>query len=319
MTIQPTYPNETIWTEKYRPNKIAETILPESTKKQFQKFVDDETIPNLLLAGPPGTGKTTSAQAMLEEIGADYITINASNEGRSMETLRNDIATFASTVSFTGGRKYVILDEADYLPAATVQPALRNFMEQFSENCGFIMTCNYPNKIIEPLHSRMSLIRFNIPKTEKAKLAMQFFKRLQEILTNEGIEFEKEALSAFVTKYFPDWRRALNELQLYSAGGKIDSGILIAHDTDVKELIGLMKKKDFTSTRKWVAENADIEASVLYRSLFDRLPTELKSESEIATAIIILAEYQYKEAFVADTEINRTAALATLMGELNSW
>lgn len=304
-----------LWVEKYRPSTIAETILPVELKKTFQQFVDQKNVPNLLLSGRAGVGKTTVAKAMLNELGADYITINGSMNG-NIDTLRVDISNFASSVSFTGGRKYVILDEADYLNPNSTQPALRNFMEEFSNNCGFILTCNFKNRIIEPLHSRCSVIEFNIAKNDKPKMAAQFFKRTCEILDKEGVVYEQSAVAELIQLYFPDWRRTLNELQRYSATGRIDAGILNSKsDDNINTLISYMKDKKFTEMRKWVGENSDIDSNVLYRQLYDILPTKLKSTTSVASAIIVLAEYQYKEAFVANSEINRVAALATLMAE----
>lgn len=305
-----------LWVEKYRPKTIAETILPIELKNTFQQFVDQKNVPNLLLSGRAGVGKTTVAKAMLNELGADYITINGSLEGRSIDVLRSDIANFASSVSFSGGRKYVILDEADYLNPQSVQPALRNFMEEFSNNCGFILTCNFKNRIIDPLHSRCSVVEFNIAKADKPKMAAQFFKRTCEILEKENVQYEQATVAELIQGYFPDWRRVLNELQRYSATGRIDSGILSNKSTDnINTLIAFMKDKNFTEMRKWVAENVDIDSAMLYRQLYDILPTKLKSTTSVAAAIIVLAEYQYKEAFVANSEINRVAALATLMAE----
>ena len=305
-----------LWVEKYRPKKVQDTILPADMKKTFQQFVDQDNVPNLILTGTAGVGKTTVAKAMLEEIGADYIVINGSNEGRKIETLRNQIAQFASTVSFQGGRKYVILDEADYLNAESMQPAWRNFMEEFSSNCGFILTCNFRNRIIDPLQSRCSVIEFRINRGDKAAIASQFFKRVTGILEHEGVEYSQKAVAEVIQTYFPDWRRVLNELQRYSATGKIDEGVLANKGAEnMNQLMKLMKEKNFTGIRKWVADNSDIDSSILYRQLYDILPEKLGSAASVADAIIILAEYQYKEAFVANSEINRVAALATLMVE----
>lgn len=304
-----------LWVEKYRPRTVADTILPAQLKSTFQQFVDQKNIPNLLLTGRAGVGKTTIAKAMLNELGADYITINSSMNG-NIDTLRVEIANFASSISFSGGRKYVILDEADYLNPNSTQPALRNFMEEFSNNCGFILTCNFKNRIIEPLHSRCSVVEFNIAKADKPKMASQFFKRTCDILDKEGVSYDQQAIAEVIQLHFPDWRRVLNELQRYSATGRIDSGILKNSNTDnVGALIDAMKARNFTEVRKWVAENTDMDSSVLYRTLYDILPIKLKSTTSIAGAIIVLAEYQYKEAFVANSEINRVAALATLMAE----
>ena len=304
-----------LWVEKYRPKRVEDTILPSNLKATFQQIVDQDNVPNLILAGRAGVGKTTIAKAMLEEIGADYIVINGSMNG-NIDTLRVEIANFASTVSFTGGRKYVILDEADYLNANSTQPALRNFMEEFSKNCGFILTCNFKNRIIEPLHSRCSVIEFAIPNSEKADMAAQFFKRVKQILDDEGVEYDSKAVAAVVQTYFPDWRRALNELQRYSATGRIDSGILAnKSDDNINTLFAHLKGRNFTEMRKWVAENSDIESAVLYRQLYDKMPEKVKSTTSIAESIVVLAQYQYQEAFVANPEINRVAALATLMAE----
>ena len=304
-----------LWVESYRPKRVKETILPDALKRTFQQFVDQKNVPNLILSGRAGVGKTTIAKAMLEELEADYIVINGSMNG-NIDTLRYEIANFASSVSFTGGRKYVILDEADYLNANSTQPALRNFMEEFSKNCGFILTCNFKNRIIEPLHSRCSVIEFAIPNSEKAEMAKQFYQRTIGILQEQNVEFDKKVVAELVKTYFPDWRRTLNELQRYSATGKIDAGILSNQSSEnIDNLLELMKNRDFTNVRKWVAENSDIDSAMLYRQLYDVLPVRLKTTQSIADAIIILAEYQYKEAFVANSEINRVAALATIMAE----
>lgn len=308
--------DEFLWVQKYRPNTIEDTILPAKLKSVFAEFVKLNNIPNMILTGGAGIGKTTVAKAMLETIGADYIVINGSMSG-GIETLRVDIANFASTVSFTGGRKYVILDEADYLTAKT-QASLRNFMEEFSANCGFILTCNFPNKIIEPLHSRNSVIDFKIDKKDAPKLCMEFFKRVQTILEAENVEYDKAAVAKTVERYYPDWRRTLNELQRYSVTGKIDEGILAISDRGpIVSLIKHMKDKNFTEVRKWVGENSDMEASVLYRALYDVLPEYVNGGPGLAEAIVTLAEYQYKEAFVADSEINRAAAFAILMSDMD--
>lgn len=310
---------EFLWVQKYRPRTVADTILPKDLKDTFQKFVDDKNVPNLLLAGRAGVGKTTIARAMLDELGADYIVINGSMNG-NIDTLRVDIQNFASTVSFSGGRKYVILDEADYLNANSTQPALRNFMEEFSKNCGFILTCNFVNRIIEPLHSRCSVVNFTINSADRPKLAAQFFKRTLGILDAENVKYEQKAVAELINTYFPDWRRVLNELQRYSATGSIDSGILRNKSSEtIDQLIGHMKAKSFSEARKWVAENSDIDSATLYRALYDTLPTKVASTSSVAGAIVILAEHEYKEAFVANPEINRMAAIITLMAEITDW
>jgi DNA polymerase III delta prime subunit len=309
--------NDFLWVEKYRPKTVQDTILTPELKATFQQFVDQKNVPNLMLTGRAGVGKTTVAKAMLGEIGADYITINGSMNG-NIDTLRIDISNFASSISFTGGRKYVILDEADYLNPNSTQPALRNFMEEFSNNCGFILTCNFKNRIIEPLHSRCSIVDFTLPSAQKPKLASQFFKRTCGILDGEGIQYDPKSVAEFIQIYFPDWRRCLNELQRYASTGKIDAGILAnKSDDSINTLINFMKEKKFTELRKWVAENTDIDSAVLYRQLYDILPQKIRSTQSVASAIIILAEYQYKEAFVANSEINRVAALATLMAEVD--
>lgn len=304
-----------LWTERYRPKRVQDTILPNTLKKTFQQFVDQNNVPNLLLSGRAGIGKTTIAKAMLEEIGADYLVINGSMNG-NIDTLRVEIANFASTMSFVGGRKYVILDEADYLNPNSTQPALRNFMEEYSKNCGFILTCNFKNRIIEPLHSRCSVIEFHIPNAEKADMAAQFFKRVKTILEQEGVEYDSKAVASLVQGHFPDWRRTLNELQRYASTGRIDVGILAnKSDDNINTLFKYLKGKNFTEMRKWVAENSDIDSAVLYRQLYDRLNDHIKSSHSVASAIITLAEYQYQEAFVANPEINRVAALSILMSD----
>lgn len=303
-----------LWVEKYRPRKIADTILPHSLQAVFQQYIDDHNVPHLLLSGRAGVGKTTVARAMLDEIGADYIIINGSMNG-NIDTLRNDILNFASTVSLDGGRKYVILDEADYLNANSTQPALRNFMETYAKNCGFILTCNYPNRIIKELHSRCTTIEFKIPSTEKAALASKFFKRVMDILSKEDIQFDKKVVAAVVEKHFPDFRRTLNELQRYSASGVIDSGMLVdLQESNLKQLIEHLKQKDFSSTRKWVAENVDTDPVILFRKIYDGAADLLKPSS-IPQMVLILADYQYKQAFVADQEVNTVAALTELMVE----
>jgi replication factor C small subunit len=305
---------EALWVEAYRPKTISETILPDDLKDTFLKFVEQKNVPNLLLTGRSGIGKTTVAKALLNEIAADYIVINGSMHG-NIDTLRTDILDFASSVSFSGGRKYVILDEADYLNPNSTQPALRNFMETYSKNCGFILTCNFKNRIIEPLHSRMSIIDFTFPKEKKAKLAALFFKRTQEILKKENVEFDSKAVGALIVKYFPDCRRILNELQRYSATGKIDSGILsIDSEESLTTLISYIKNKEFSNVRKWVGEYNDLDANTFFRKLYDQAYTFMDSPS-VAQLVLILARYQYQHAFVADHEINLVACLTEIMME----
>ncbi len=301
-----------LWVEKYRPKTIDDCILTQELKDTFNSFVSKGNIPNLILSGNAGVGKTTVARAMLEQIDADYIVINGSMNG-NIDTLRNDIQKFASTVSLNGGRKYVILDEADYLNANSTQPALRNFMEEFSSNCGFILTCNFINRIIEPLHSRCSVVEFKITKNELPKLAAGFFKRVVGILNNENVEFDKAVVAELINKHVPDWRRVLNELQRYSHNGKIDSGIFINLKEDsIKALVGCLKIKNFTEMRKWVAENADSDSAQLFRALYDYSHDYVKPDS-IPQLVLIIADYQYKAAFVADQEINLVAAMTQMM------
>jgi DNA polymerase III delta prime subunit len=301
-----------LWCERYRPKAIADTILPADLKKTFQTFVDQKNVPNLILAGSAGVGKTTVARAMLEELGCDYIIINGSMNG-NIDTLRNEILNFAASVSLSGGRKYCVLDEADYLNQNSTQPALRNFMEEFSKNCGFILTCNYKNRIIKPLHSRCSVIDFVIPKDCKPKLAAQFMKRTEAILDKEGIKYERSVVVAVIQKHFPDWRRVLNELQRYSATGSIDSGILTRfEDLTVKQVLEACKRKDFDAIRKWVHDNSDQEQVNVFRSVYENA-SELVSKKSIPELIVIIADYSYKAAFVADHEINLIAFFVEIM------
>lgn len=309
--------DEFVWFEKYRPHTIKDTILPANLRDTFQSFVDQKAIPNLLLSGPSGIGKTTVARAMLDELECDYIIINGSMNG-NIDTLRTDILNFASTMSFVGGRKYVILDEADYINPNSTQPALRNFMEEFSGNCGFVLTCNYKNKIIDALHSRCSVIDFTVKKAEKAAILMEFMKRALYILKLERIEYDKAVVGELILKYCSrslDFRRVINELQRYSATGKIDSGILsIFSDVSLKELIDAMKTKNFTLVRTWVTENSDIDTVVLRRQLYDQSSNYLTTAG-IAALVTILNDAQYQEAFVADKEINTTAMCVKIMVE----
>lgn len=303
---------EFLWVEKYRPKTIADCILPTKLKSTFQKFVDQKEVPNLLLAGGPGVGKTTVARAMLEQLGCDYIVINGSMNG-GIDTLRTDIQNFASSVSLTGGRKYVILDEADYLSGAT-QPALRNFMEEFSKNCGFILTCNFKDKIIAPLHSRCSVVDFKITKTEKEEMAKQFLKRTLHILKAEGITADKAAVAGVIIKFFPDWRRVLNELQQYAATGAIDSGILTnLQDVNLTALMEYLKTKNFTSMRKWVGET-DLDGVAVFRSIYDKAEQYVAKES-IPSLVILIGKYQYQHSFVSNPDINIVAFLTECMVE----
>ena len=304
-----------LWTEKYRPSNIAECILTTSLKDTFNEFVAQGDIPNLILSGGPGVGKTTAAKALIEELGLTYMMVNGSEES-GIDVLRTKIKNFASTVSLHGGRKYLILDEADYLNPQSTQPALRGFIEEFSANCGFILTCNYKNRLIEPLQSRCSTIDFSVPKVEKQKLAEQFFKRVLDILSKEEVKFEPKAVAEVINKFFPDWRKVLNELQRYSASGRIDAGILVdLSDVNIKELMHFMKNKEFTNVRKWVVNNLDNDPTRLFRAVYDSLYTYLDGSS-IPHAVVILGEYQYKAAFVADQEINTLACLTEIMSRV---
>ena len=307
--------NDILWVEKYRPQTILDCILPNELKSTFQQFVENEEIPNLLLTGTAGVGKTTVAKAMLEEIGCTYMMINGSEES-GIDTLRTKIKNFASTVSMDGKRKYVILDEADYLNPQSTQPALRGFIEEFSRNCGFILTCNFRNRIIEPLHSRCSTIEFRIPKDQKPKLAMHFMNRVQEILEKENVSYNEKVVAELIGKFFPDWRKCLNELQRYSATGTIDAGILVnISETSIKELLSFIKNKEFTNARKWIVHNLDNDPSRIYRRIYDSLYDSV-APSSIPHCVLILADYSYKSAFVADQEINLLACLTEMMQQV---
>ena len=308
--------SEFLFVEKYRPQVIEDCILPDDTKKTFKEFVEKGEIPNLLLAGPPGIGKTTIAKALCNELGADYYVINGSDEGRFLDTVRNQAKNFASTVSLTGSSKHkvIIIDEADNT-GNDVQLLLRANIEAFYNNCRFIFTCNYKNKIIEPLHSRCAVIDFTIKGKQKQQLAGAFFKRLQTILDAEKVEYDQKVLAELVTKHFPDFRRVLNECQRYSTGGKIDSGILASFsDISVNELVKNLKEKNFPEVRKWVVSNLDNDASSLLRRVYDACYDCLSPQS-IPAAVLVIAKYQYQCAFVADQEINLLAALTELMCE----
>ena len=308
--------DEFLWVEKYRPKTIEECILPENIKKTFQDFLHKGEVPNLLLAGPAGCGKTTVAKALCNELGVDVYVINGSDEGRFLDTVRNTAKNFASTVSLasTAKHKVIIIDEADNT-TNDVQLLLRAFTEEFSGNCRFIFTCNFKNKIIEPLHSRCACIDFSTNSKSKPQLAAKFFQRIQQILDTEGVEYDNKVLVELINKHFPDWRRVLNECQRYSAGGKIDSGILATFsDVKVNDLVKKLKEKDFPEVRKWVVNNLDNDTSVLLRRIYDACYDSM-APSSIPAAVLTLAKYQYQMAFVADQEINMLACLTELMVE----
>ena len=301
-----------LWVEKYRPKTISECVLPSGLKQTLSEFISKGDLPNLILSGGPGVGKTTAAKALIEELGLTYMMINGSEES-GIDTLRVKLKNYASTVSLHGGRKYLILDEADYLNAQSTQPALRGLIEEFHKNCGFILTCNYKNRLIPPLHSRCSVVDFTIQKSEKKALAEQFFKKVMNILIVENIKFEPKAVAEVINKFFPDWRRVINELQRYSGSGRIDAGILVdISEINIKELMRFMKDKEFTNVRKWIINNIDNDPTRLFRRLYDNL-YDYMDGSSIPHVVVILGEYQYKAAFVADQEINMLACLTEIM------
>jgi DNA polymerase III delta prime subunit len=305
-----------LWVEKYRPKTIEECILPENIKKTFSDFLNKGEVPNLLLAGPAGCGKTTVAKALCNELGADFYVINGSDEGRFLDTVRNNAKNFASTVSLssTAKHKVIIIDEADNT-TADVQLLLRASIEEFSGNCRFIFTCNYKNKIIEPLHSRCAVVEFSIQGRQRPQIAGQFFKRLQQVLELEQIKYDPKVLAELINKHFPDWRRVLNECQRYSVGGEIDTGILASFgEVKTDDLIKHLKEKNFSEVRKWVVSNLDNDSGVLLRRIYDACYESLEGPS-IAAAVLVVAKYQYQAAFVADQEINLLAALTEIMVE----
>jgi DNA polymerase III delta prime subunit len=309
--------NEFVWVESYRPQTIEDCILPDGIKTTFKKFVEKGEVPNLLLSGPPGCGKTTVAKALCHELGVDYYVINGSDEGRFLDTVRNNAKNFASTVSLSSSAKHkvIIIDEADNT-TPDVQLCLRAFTEEFIGNCRFIFTCNYKNKIISPLHSRCAVIDFSIKGKERQELAGKFYLRLQQILSTEGIEYDNKVLVELIQKHFPDWRRVLNELQRYSVSGKIDTGILATFsNVKIDELFKNLKDKEFSKVRKWVVDNLDNDPNVLLRSIYDGIYSHLDG-SGIAAAVLIIAKYQYQSSFVADQEINMLACLTEIMVEV---
>jgi DNA polymerase III delta prime subunit len=299
-----------LWVEKYRPLKVDDCILSDEMKDTFKNFIKNKEIPNLMLTGSAGIGKTTIAKAICSEIGADYVMINASDE-RGIDTIRNKVKQFASTVSLTNQTKVIILDESDSM-TPDAQKAIRGVFEEFYKNCRFILTCNFKNKLIEPIHSRCSVIDFTISKKNKPILAMKLLERVEYILSMENVEYSKDVVVQLIMKYFPDFRRLLNELQRYSVSGSIDSNILATTNLNIIELIGFLSKKEFTNVRKWVVDNLDNESDAVYRSIYDSLYDSLEPAS-IPEAVVIIAEYQYKSAFVSDIEINLLAALTEIM------
>ena len=304
-----------LWVEEYRPKTIDDCILPQSLKTLFQSFIEKGEISNMLFSGTPGVGKTTVAKALCEQMNCDWIMINGSEEG-GIDVLRNKIKNFASTVSLSGGKKVVILDEADYLNPQSTQPALRGFVEEFHKNCRFILTCNFKNRIIEPLHSRFSNIEFKINNKEKPQLQTQLYNRATFILKKQNIEYEDKALIGLITRHFPDFRKLINELQRYSVSGAIDAGVLVnISDENLKSLTGHLKAKEFGDMRKWVVNNLDNDPVKIFRKIYDSLNTTLQPET-IPHAILIIADYQYKSAFVADQEINLVACLTELMSQV---
>ena len=305
-----------LWVEQYRPSDVSSCILPKNLKDTFSKFIVQGDVPNLILSGGSGVGKTTVAKAMLDELDCTHMMINGSEES-GIDVLRTKIKNFASTVSLHGGRKYIILDEADYLNPQSTQPALRGFMEEFHKNCGFVLTCNYKNRLIEPLHSRCSVIEFTIPNSEKPKLASEFMKRVALILDEQNVKYDERVVAEVINKYFPDWRRILNELQRYAPSGTIDAGILVnIAEVNIKELMVSMKNKEFTNVRKWDVDNLDNDPVKLYRRIYDNLYNYVDGSS-IPHVVVILADYQYKSAFSADQEINMLACLTEIMAKVN--
>ena len=304
-----------LWVEKYRPKTIEDCILPETIKTTLRDVVSQNKIPNMMFTGTSGIGKTTAARAICNETQADYLIINGSDEGRMIDTLRIRLTQFCSTISLSGSRKVVIIDEADYMNADSVQPAMRNFTERFADNCSFIFTCNYKNRIIEPIHSRCAVIDFSLKNGEKQMIAARFMKRVESILAAESIDYDKEVIAKLVLKHFPDFRRVLNELQRYSTSGEINSGVLAnIKEMNLKELIDSLREKNFSKMRQWVVANVDNDPATVYRKIYDELYNVIEKGS-IPQAVLTIAEYQHKSAFVADQEINLVACLVELMAE----
>lgn len=307
--------NDFLWVEKYRPRTISECILPESLKNTFSEIVENDQVPNMLFTGTAGLGKTTVARAICNQLNLDYILINGSEEG-NIDTLRTKIKHFASTVSLEGDLKVVILDEADYLNAQSTQPALRGFIEEFSDNCRFIMTCNFKNRIIEPLHSRCSIYEFNTSKKDMVNLCGKFYQRTLDILRQENVEFsDAKAIAELIMRYAPDWRRVLNELQRSSIGGKLNLAMLQSNSDQYDDLFEHLKKKDFKKMRKWVSDNMDVDSSVVFRSIYDSMYEKVEPSS-IPQLVLYLADYQYKNAFVADHELNMVACMTEIMANV---
>ena len=304
-----------LWVEKYRPSTVIDCVLPSDLEETFSEYVDKNSVPNLILTGGPGTGKTTAAKALCEENSTDYLMVNGSDEGRSIDTVRTTLTQFCSSVSMTGNRKAIIMDEADYMNPDSVQPALRGFIEKFGNNVSFLFTCNYRNRIIDPIHSRCAVLDFIIPNNEKPKIAERYLDRCEKILDDEGVKYDKKVLIELIMKYFPDFRRVLNELQRYSVSGEIDTGILSSiNEVNLNELVGGLRGKKFSEVRKWANQNIDQDTTKIFRKLYDNLNGQLKPQS-IPQAVLIIADYQYKSAFVADQEINLVACLTEIMVE----